>query len=198
MRIGGKKYLKRNNGKPAVFLDRDGVICEDVRYLTNPSQIKFLPKVVEAIRILNEMGVKVITVTNQSVIARNMLSINELETIHKQLLDNLRNQGARIDAIYYCPHHPNGIVKNYAKNCDCRKPEPGLLLKAIDELKIDPLKSFMVGDKQRDIIAGKKVGCKTILVSSNKDECFNSYNYSQDYTVTNLLEAIPFITLVLK
>jgi len=153
------------NGKhAAVFLDRDGTINEEVSYLSRMEQLKLFPQTPEAIRLVNAAGMKVVVVTNQSGIARGYFTEEFVRSVHDRINELLRAGGARIDAFYVCPHHPvygNGI---YKQDCECRKPRPGLLLKAAAELDIDLSRSYMVGDMLKDIEAGKKVGARGVLV----------------------------------
>ena len=161
------RVKERNLGKKqkAVFLDRDGTINEYVGFLTKPEQFRLLAHVGEAIRKLNEAGWLVIVVTNQPVIARGEITENRLEEIHKKMDTLLGAEGAYVDAVYYCPHHPDrgfaGERVEYKIDCDCRKPKPGMLLKAAEEYNIDLPSSWMAGDSERDILAGKAAGCHT-------------------------------------
>jgi len=151
------KAKKGKAGRPAVFLDRDGTICVLVEYMDDPDQVQLIPGAGEAIKRLNELGFLVVMITNQSALARGYFTEEVLDAIHERLARVLEKEGARIDAIYFCPHHPDD-------KCSCRKPQPGLVLTASKELKIDLGRSFMVGDKIDDVKAGKKAGCKGILV----------------------------------
>ncbi len=150
--------------RPAVFLDRDGTIVREVDYLREVSQLRLLPGAAAAVRRLNEAGIPVIVVTNQSGIARGMLTENDLRHIHDELRRRLASRGARLDAIYYCPHHPEAAVKAYRKRCRCRKPAPGLFRRAAREMDLDLARSFAVGDSARDLEAGRRAGCRTVLV----------------------------------
>lgn len=159
--------------RAAVFLDRDGTIVEEVDYLTRPEQLRLIPGAAAAIRRLNERGLAVVVVTNQSAIARGLLSEAGLAEIHDRLRTMLAAEGARLDAIYYCPHLPEkaAIGANraaasalYRQTCDCRKPEPGLLLRAARELDLDPAVSAMIGDGARDLAAGAAAGCRTLIL----------------------------------
>lgn len=147
----------------AVFIDRDGTINADVQYLSNPHKLKLYPGVVSGIRRLNENGYKVIIVTNQSGLARGFFSPQTLEEVHNELKRRFDNGRAHIDAIYYCPHHPDD-------NCECRKPKITLFEKAIKDFNIDTKTSFAVGDRMLDVEAGHKIGCKTILVPEKGKE----------------------------
>lgn len=173
VKSGKVARLNRDNKRPAVFLDRDGVINYEVNLLHNPNQLKLIPGAAEAIRKINKSGYLAIVVTNQPVIARNLCSIEELEQIHDTLETLLGKEGAYLDGIFYCPHHPD---KGYPEErpefkieCDCRKPKPGLLKKAGDRFNVDMQKSIMIGDRDTDIQAGFAAGCgKSILIETNK------------------------------
>jgi len=179
-----RNYLQSNK---AVFLDRDGVICEDVHYMKDPSQFKLLPKVGDAIRLLNEKDWKVIVVTNQSGVARGYLTLEDLRRIHQKMITELRKLGAFLDAIYFCPHHPTVGLRPYRKECNCRKPKPGMLFQAAKDFNINLKRSFMIGDKAIDIQAGKEAGCLTILISSYRDKPLS--DPKPDFIATNLFEA---------
>jgi D-glycero-D-manno-heptose 1,7-bisphosphate phosphatase len=169
--------------KRAVFLDRDGVITREPPYYAHKvSQLVFIPKSAEAIRLLNENGYLVIIVSNQAGIARGYYREEDAALFHRVMTERLAEAGARIDAIYYCPHHPEATVERYRSDCDCRKPRPGMLLKAEKEFGLDLQQSFMIGDKLSDIEAGKRAQCRTILVRTgygaeelklNRIECDN-------------------------
>lgn len=150
----------------AVFLDRDGVLIQDAGYPHRTQDLQLLEGVGPAVSQLNRAGYIVIVVSNQSGVARGYFSENDLLGFEKQVETELRKQGGRIDGFYYCPHLPEAKVKRYAVVCDCRKPRPGLLLRAAREHKINPAASWMVGDKCTDIEAGKAAGCRTILIGS--------------------------------
>lgn len=177
----------------AVFLDRDGTINKEVHYLRDPEQLELLARVPEAIKMLNEIGFKVIIVTNQSAIARGFLTIKKLNEIHVRLKEMLGEKGAAIDAIYFCPHHPG-------QDCECRKPKPYLILKAAKEHSIDLKNSYMIGDKYIDIKAGKNSKCKTIFVltgyGEEERESIGLWDAKPDYTAIDLYEAVMWIRSV--
>ena len=150
-------------GRKAVFLDRDGTINEDPGYLSDPGEFRILPTVVEGIRLLNEATFLVVVITNQSGVARGLLTLETLTSIHHRMETDLRAGGAQIDGIYYCPHHPDD-------GCDCRKPETGMLERAVHELGIDPGKSYFVGDRLTDIEAGQRIGCRTVLIPEHPEQ----------------------------
>lgn len=150
----------------AVFLDRDGTIINDPGYINHPGQVKLLPGVGQSLALLKKMGYLLVIVTNQSGVARGMVTEQGLGEIHHHLKKLLADEGVYIDAIYYCPFHPEGTVEKYKRESDLRKPSPGMLLKAAQELKIDLSRSWMIGDAYRDTTAGSRAGCQTILLDT--------------------------------
>lgn len=153
----------------AVFLDRDGVLIEDVDWLTRPGQIRILPGVPQALRRLAGAGFRLVVVTNQPIIARGLLAEAELEVLHAAIAAQLAGAGAPpLDRFYYCPHHPRATLPAYRVNCECRKPRPGLLLRAAEELGLNLRASFMIGDRMSDIAAGAAAGCRAVLVQTGK------------------------------
>ena len=150
--------------RPAVFLDRDGTIVREVGYLDSPSRMRLLPRAAQGLRRLNEAGFTVVVVTNQAGVARGMFTEHDVAHVHAALRQRLARRGAHLDAIYYCPHHPEASVPAYRMACRCRKPAPGMLLCAARELNLDLARSFAVGDGERDLLAGRRAGCATILV----------------------------------
>jgi len=151
--------------RPAVFLDRDGTINLEKGYLFRIEDFEFVPGAPEAIRLLNEAGFLVVVVTNQSGVARGYYGEAEVAALHRQIEDRLAGFGARVDAWFYCPHHPAG-TGDYAVSCSCRKPLPGMLLEAASRLDIDLSNSVMIGDKLADLEAAIAAGCRPILVRS--------------------------------
>jgi D-glycero-D-manno-heptose 1,7-bisphosphate phosphatase len=146
----------------AVFLDRDGVINVEVDYLSSPEELELIPGAAQAIARLNALSLPAVVVTNQAGVARGYFSLERVGEIHRALERLLEAEaGARLDAVYVCPHHPSA-----GDRCSCRKPEPGLLLAAAREHGLDLARSFLVGDKASDIDAGRRAGCATILVQT--------------------------------
>ena len=174
----------------AAFLDRDGTISRDVPYCSSPEDFELLAGVGEGIRILNEAGLKVIVVTNQSGIARGYFTEEMLEKIHRKMKNDSAKYGAHIDAIYYCPHHPE-------EGCDCRKPKPTLILRAAKEHNIDLAESFCIGDKLQDIEAGYAAGCKTVLIMPVGDETTppEEYSVSPDFKTGNFRQASDWVAM---
>jgi len=181
--------------KKAFFLDRDGVITEDPpHYAHRIDQLKIVSGSAEAIHMLNDKKIKVIVISNQSGIARGMYSEEKTFIFNKALQSELNKKNARIDGFYHCPHHPQAKIDKYKKICNCRKPEPGMILQAASEHDIKLSDSFMIGDRKSDIVAGKKAGCKTVLVLTGVGAQQKSkYEFEPDFTYSNLFEAVSNI-----
>ncbi len=157
----------------AVFLDRDGTINEEVEYLSDLKKFKLFPKVAPAIKLLNDYGFKAIVITNQAGVARGYFGKDKVEKIHQEMKRQLREKGAHLDRIYYCPHHPTEGMGKYKKNCWCRKPNPGMLEKAAKDFDLDLGRSYVIGDQLTDIKLGNNAGCQTVLVLTGygKESC---------------------------
>ena len=147
-----------------IFLDRDGTINEEIDFLTSPDSLNLIDGSARAIREANECGFKVFVITNQSGIARGILTEENLAEIHSALLNKLALHNAHIDAIYYCPHHPDAVDVKYRVVCDCRKPGTGMLMKAVQEFGIDLERSYVIGDRMIDVQTGNNSGATSILV----------------------------------
>jgi D,D-heptose 1,7-bisphosphate phosphatase len=165
--------LNINNPRPAIFLDRDGVISKEVNLLAHPDQLELLPGAAEAIKKINKSGYLVVIITNQPVIARNLCTMEGLRQIHNKLETLLGQEHAYLDAIYFCPHHPDKGYpeerKEYKIDCECRKPKPGMLFNAKCDLNIDMSQSFMIGDREVDAEAGLNAGVKqTFIIAQNE------------------------------
>lgn len=156
--------MTQPTGKPAVLLDRDGTLVEEIDYLSDPAQLRLIAGAAAAVRRLNEAGLPVIIVTNQSMIARGMGTEADLALVHEHLIALLRAEGARLDRIYYCPHHPDIGEPPYRVACECRKPLPGLLYQAATDLALDLPRSTMIGDSLRDLEAGDAAGCGRLIL----------------------------------
>lgn len=181
-----KKNLK--NKQRAVFLDRDGTINKYVGFLRDINQFELIDGVAKAIKKINGAGYLAIVVTNQPVIARGEVSYTELDDIHKKMETLLGLEGAYVDGIYFCPHHPHkgypGEIEDLKIVCDCRKPKPGMLLKAAERFNISLEESYMIGDGENDIYAGKNAGCKTVLVTTSKK------TFGEDIRCSSLLDFV--------
>lgn len=173
----------------AIFLDRDGTINKYVGFLRKIDDFELIDGVAEAVKRINESGYLCIVVTNQPVIARGEVKVSELDLIHQKMEALLGSEGAYIDGLYYCPHHPHkgyeGEVPELKIDCDCRKPKPGMLLKAAEDFNIDLSLSWMVGDGENDVYCGQNAGCRTVLIGEG--------DFGQDITVANLMEAVEKI-----
>lgn len=180
------------NKNIAVFLDRDGTINEDVSYLSNVADLRILPNAAQAIKKINQTGLKAIIVTNQSGIARGYLNEKILNDIHDSLKGLLAQSGAKLDGIYFCPHHPEEC-------CACRKPETAMIKAAASDFDIDLSRSFMIGDKTSDIYLGHKAGLITILTLTGSGretlEEMEKKGEKADYVARDLLEAVEWIIM---
>lgn len=181
----------------AVLLDKDGTVSQDVGYLNDPNNLRLLPGSAEAIKKLNAAGYRVFIVSNQAGIARCLLNESILHAIDKRLVRDLLNQGAIIDEVYYCPHHPDQGYYPYRTDCSCRKPDPGMLKKAIEKYQIDVSRSFLIGDKKSDIEAGQKLGLKTVLVltgyGEQEKEKFMDQPHPPSHIAKDLLNAVNWL-----
>lgn len=180
----------------AIFLDRDGTLIEDPGYLNHPEQVQLLEGVAEALIELRNMGYMLIVTTNQSAVARGIVSEKVLGEIHNRLRQLLTERGAYLDQIYYCPYHPDGVIPKYRKESEWRKPNPGMLLAASEDLDIDLSQSWKIGDSSRDIETGLRAGCKTILVtrlSRYKTTLGKPDEVKPDYKSVNMKEAVNII-----
>jgi D-glycero-D-manno-heptose 1,7-bisphosphate phosphatase len=152
----------------AVFLDRDGTLTAESDWVREARDLVLLPGAARAVRRLNEAGWRAVLVTNQSAVARGMISETELAAIHAHLETELAREGARLDAIYACPHHPTEGRGEYRLECECRKPAPGMIARAARELGLDLARSWIVGDAARDLEAGARLGVRGVLVATGK------------------------------
>ena len=180
----------------AIFLDRDDTLIEDPGYINSPDQVKLLPIAAASLIELKQMGYKLIVVTNQSGVARGIVKEEAITDIHHQLKTLLGREGAYLDAIYYCPYHPNGVIPKFSKESDLRKPNPGMILKAADEHDIDLSQSWMVGNSYRDITAGLRAGCRTILINSSAKPAYKKIGDPEpDKKAVNIREVANIIKM---
>jgi D-glycero-D-manno-heptose 1,7-bisphosphate phosphatase len=180
----------------AVFLDRDGTINEEVNYLGDPALLKLTPGAAKAIHLLNAHKIPVIVITNQAGIARGYFNEAQMHSVHHALDLMLVADNAKIDAYYFCPHHPTAGIGEYKTNCACRKPEPGMLHQAAQDLNLDLSKSYLVGDKLTDIQAGNLAGCQTVLVETGYGKAESKVQQDEikiDRISPDLLDAIDWI-----
>ncbi|MBM9537136.1 D-glycero-beta-D-manno-heptose 1,7-bisphosphate 7-phosphatase [Desulfobulbus alkaliphilus] len=185
-------------GRAAVFLDRDGTINEQMGYINHISRFHLLPGVGRAIRALNECGLPVVVVTNQSGLARGYFPASLLDEVHREMHRLLALEGARVDGIYICPHHPEAKEERYRQHCNCRKPKTGLIEQAATELGLDPASSYIVGDRWSDLRCGAAVGAATVLVLTGYGQGDAAYigpkqAVQPDYVASDLEEAARWI-----
>jgi histidinol-phosphate phosphatase family protein len=178
------------------LIDRDGTINEEVDLLHHESGLALIPGAANGIKLLNSHGVKVAVVTNQPVVARGLCTEEDVRQINKKLEGLLAKEGAHVDAIYYCPHHPEQHPEGdpkYRTDCYCRKPKTGMLEEASKKFDVPPERCFMIGDSTRDMAAGKSFGCTTILVRTGYGGKDGKYDATPDYTCGNLYEAAKLV-----
>ncbi|MBN1830060.1 MAG: D-glycero-beta-D-manno-heptose 1,7-bisphosphate 7-phosphatase [Deltaproteobacteria bacterium] len=188
---------KKQDLTRAVFLDRDGTINEEAGYIRTLQDLKIYPWTIEAISHINAMGMLAVVVSNQSGVARAFFDEAFVGAVHDRIREELALQGARIDRFYYCPHHPTEGRAPYRSDCDCRKPKPGLLLRAARELSIELSGSYMIGDSLRDILAAKACGVKALLVRTGYGKNVSDTT-AAIHVADDLLEAVKWIARTKK
>jgi len=190
--------MKKNS---AIFLDRDGTINDEVGYLDNADKLRIIPAAFQAVRLINSSGMRAVVITNQAGVAKGLFTEEFVREINEQIQSALLAQGALIDRFYFCPHHPTEGIDPYRLICNCRKPEPGLLLQAAVDLNIDLARSYVIGDRLRDVETAHRTGAKGVLVmtgygqdlmqKSGPDRA-NELN-QPDYIAQDILEAVHWI-----
>src|SRR5436190_22093397 len=182
--------------RKAVFIDKDGTLIPNIPYNIDPGRITIEDETIEGLRILKDEGFLFIVISNQSGIAKGYFKEMDLEQVWNKISALLQKHEISIDAFYYCPHEPNGTVEQYAVECDCRKPLPGMILKAASQLKIDLSQSWMIGDILNDVEAGNRAGCSTILIDNgNETEWQMSEERTPAFIAGNILEAAVHIKM---
>lgn len=178
----------------AVFLDKDGTLVENVAYNIDPRFISFYPGVGEALRLLKAKGYRLVLVTNQPGVALGFFREEDVHQVYRTIQDRLKEFDVQLDDLYFCPHHPEGTVKTYAFECSCRKPMPGMFHEAAYRVGIDLKSSWMIGDILNDVEAGKRAGCRTILVNNgNETEWLINSRRKPDYMVDQFSDAVEMI-----
>ncbi|WP_374165173.1 D-glycero-alpha-D-manno-heptose-1,7-bisphosphate 7-phosphatase [Arcticibacter sp. MXS-1] len=178
----------------AVFVDKDGTLIPDIPYNTDPALITLQENTAEGLRQLQSEGYLIIIISNQAGVARGIFEEKALDAVIGRMRELLQEQDVRLDGFYYCPHHPEGTVAGYAVECDCRKPSPGMIQRAVRDFDIDPFQSWMIGDILNDVEAGKRAGCRSILLDNgNETEWVISECRIPDYVVQNIDEAAMLI-----
>lgn len=198
IKTGAGAYTASVGSRPAVFIDRDGTLTDEVGYVNHPSRLRMLPRSPEAIRRLNEARIPAVVITNQAGVARGYFTEDLLRTVHAQLAARLAGEGARLDGIYACTHHPSEGEPPYRQRCECRKPKPGLLLQAAADLDLDLTRSVMVGDRPSDMAVGRSVGARGVLVLTGYGRGEWEYHRDQfspppDHVAEDLLEAVEWV-----
>jgi D-glycero-D-manno-heptose 1,7-bisphosphate phosphatase len=179
----------------AIFIDKDGTLIEDIPYNVRPDLIRLTEGAIDGLQRLKRKGYLLILVSNQSGVAHGYFAEKDLTAVQERLQDLLRPSGVQIDAFYFCPHHPEGQLEAYVKVCQCRKPQPGMILQAAAAYNIDLLKSWMIGDILNDVEAGNNAGCKTILINNgNETEWVFSEKRKPTAIVGNFTQAADIIT----
>ena len=179
---------------PAVFLDKDGTLIEDVPYNVHPGKIRFMPGAPEGVRMLHKAGYRLIIATNQSGIARGFFTESELLRAARRIRSMMSELGVPLASFYYCPHLAGGVVRRYSKACSCRKPEPGLIVRAAKEQGIDVSRSWFIGNILDDVEAGRRAGLRTVLINNGKEtEWALSMQRLPHHIVSDFLEAARVI-----
>ncbi|MEN8199775.1 MAG: D-glycero-beta-D-manno-heptose 1,7-bisphosphate 7-phosphatase [Thermodesulfobacteriota bacterium] len=196
-----KKSVEK--GRPAVFLDRDGTINEQMGYINHTCRFQLLPGAAAAIKILNDAHIPVVVVSNQSGLARGYFPEELLDAVHAKMDRQLAEEGAHVDGIYYCPHHPEAKEEQFRAACTCRKPKPGLVLQAAEDLQLDPARSFVVGDRWSDIKTAANCGARSVLVRTGYGRGDEKYIGPQqkiqpDHIADDLQKAVIWIMKSLK
>lgn len=194
---GLPERLSKRHLRSAIFLDRDGTLIEEVNHLTSPNDLKLLTGVAAAVRLINRVGKLAIVITNQPVVARGEITFEGLSKVHARLETELGKEGAYLDGLYVCPHHPDrgfpGEILELKKQCDCRKPETGLIDKACNDHQIDRSSSWMIGDTTSDIETGRRSGLRTVLLRTGYAGSDDKYQVRPDYIFPNLNDAVEWI-----
>lgn len=181
---------------PAVLLDRDGTLVEPRHYPSSPDELVLYPNLATQLRRLRRAGFRLAVVTNQSGIARGYFTAADLERMHDHLRARLRDEGVEIDGFFFCPHHPEGEVPELAIECSCRKPKPGLLLRAATELQLDLKRSWFIGDILNDVEAGNRAGCRTILIDLGTEPAPESPLHTPHFVARDTEHALRIVRAV--
>jgi D-glycero-D-manno-heptose 1,7-bisphosphate phosphatase len=178
---------------PAVFLDRDGTVLEECGYLVRLEHLRLFPWATDALRLLKRAGFATVVITNQAAVGRGVIEESFVHDVHREIDRRLENTGAAIDRYYYCPHFAESKIARYRQDCRCRKPAPGMIEQACRELNLDPARSFMVGDRWRDVACGRAAGTRAILVKSGPHRSEAPDGLVADAILNNLMEAVAWI-----
>ena len=184
--------------RPAVFIDRDGTLTEEVGYVNHPSRLRLLPRSAQAIRRLNQAGIAAVVVTNQAGVARGYFSEEVLAAVNAALVTMLKEEGAYLDGVYVCPHHPDEGAPPYRTVCDCRKPRPGLLYRAAADHGLDLAQATLIGDKPSDLVAARAVGARSVLVLTGYgrrewEHRRSTFTVPPDHVADDLCDAVDWV-----
>jgi D-glycero-D-manno-heptose 1,7-bisphosphate phosphatase len=180
----------------AVFIDKDGTLIPDIPYNVNPDLVQLDIQTIEGLRLLKDEGFLLVIISNQPGIAKGFFTKDELQKVWDRISGILQKHHLSMDAFYYCPHYPDAKIAAYAKACDCRKPLPGLILNAAQELNIDLTQSWMIGDILNDVEAGNRAGCATILIDNGNETEWKIDSFRKaTFTAKNFLEAAAYIKM---
>ena len=189
---------RRGKLRPAVFLDRDGTLNEDIGFMDRMEALSLFSWTADAIRLLNRAGYCTVVTTNQSAVARGLIDEGFLRVVHQEIDRRLARGDARIDRYFYCPHHPEAPLEAYRRICECRKPRPGMILAAARELGLDLTRSVMVGDRRLDVASGHAAGVRAVLVrtglgAAEEEDLVEDPGAQPDAILNNLMEAVGWI-----
>jgi len=189
---------RRDKLRPAVFLDRDGTLNEDIGFMDRMEALSLFSWTADAIRLLNRAGYCTVVTTNQSAVARGLIDEEFLRVVHQEIDCRLARGDARIDRYFYCPHHPEAPLEAYRRICECRKPRPGMILAAARELGLDLTRSVMVGDRRLDVASGHAAGVRAVLVrtglgAAEEEDLVEDPGAQPDAILNNLMEAVGWI-----
>ena len=195
---GGSPYTSAVARRPAVFIDRDGTLTEEVGYVNHPQRLNLLPRSAAAVRRLNEAGIAAVVATNQAGLARGYFTEEVMNAVNQRLVGELKRAGAHLDGLYVCPHHPTEGVPPLRADCDCRKPKPGLLQRAARELDLDLAASAMIGDRISDVAVGQAVGAAGVLVLTGYgrgewEHQRHDWTVKPDHVAEDLLDAVEWV-----
>lgn len=183
----------------AVFLDKDGTLIPDVPYNVDPELIVLQDNTIEGLKKLKAKGYLLIVISNQAGVARGLFKTEALDAVKEKLQQLMKSKGVELDGFYFCPHHPEGTIREYAVDCNCRKPKAGMFLRAAKDFDIDLSKSWMIGDILHDVEAGNSAGCKSILIDNgNETEWYMNEFRKPDYMANNINDAANHILYIAK
>src|SRR5574340_185596 len=191
--VGKKKGAKERMGFRSLFLDRDGTLVHRVHYPSRPEQLRLYDGIGPELHVLQKAGFRLILITNQSGIGLGYLTEADLKLMHEYLAGQLAQFDVRLDAIYYCPHHPDAVIPELAIRCGCRKPQPGMLFQASAEQDIDLQRSWFVGDILDDVEAGNRAGCRTVLVNHGDQQLSDQPSRCPDFVTQDTVHALRII-----